>query len=330
MENCQVFVTGEGNPTYIMQSCLKRFWGGSWKSTKLVFGVTVGKSLKAAAVCALNSSATSLSCPNAPSSENWFVSWAEEQKEGCCCFSSGRHWSSACSVGTGRACCLLWVLACPLEPRVCAFCQGCATLWAGTARAGGPYVTCVYVRNLQPKGERVRRTLLWKLLLRKGRGQGCPVLAQKDRLVSGVLLGSWLFQWGELQPLLTSGLWNVPRTVMEVSAPLNVRLSPVAEVSASISVVILLLVSLLQSTAVIFKSGDLMNFTQFLVSAMFKSLIDLNLFISEVKMEEKSTLMQFQCQLCWECYLLPVRYVNAWLSLGRHFLWLWGLSEIII
>jgi len=98
---------------------------------------------------------------------------------------------------------------------------------------------------------------------------------------------------------------------MEVSAPLNVRLSPVAEVSASISVVILLLVSLLQSTAVIFKSGDLMNFTQFLVSAMFKSLIDLNLFISEVKMEEKSTLMQFQCQLCWECYLLPVRYVNA-------------------
>lgn len=87
----------------------------------------------------------------------------------------------------------------------------------------------------------------------------------------------------------------MPRTVVEMSVQLDVRRSPVAEVSASGSVVIWLLALLLQITAVIFESGGFMNFTYFVVSVVFRSLIDLNLFISEVKMEEKSALIHFRC-----------------------------------
>lgn len=87
----------------------------------------------------------------------------------------------------------------------------------------------------------------------------------------------------------------MPRTVVEASVQLDVRQSPVAEVSSSGLVVIWLLVSLLQVTAVIFKPGGSVNFTSFVFSVLFRSLIDLNLFISEIKMEEKSVLIHFQC-----------------------------------
>lgn len=53
----------------------------------------------------------------------------------------------------------------------------------------------------------------------------------------------------------------MPRTVVEASVQLDVRQSPVAEVSSSGLVVIWLLVSLLQVTAVIFKPGGSVNFT---------------------------------------------------------------------
>lgn len=53
----------------------------------------------------------------------------------------------------------------------------------------------------------------------------------------------------------------MPRTAAEVSVPMDVRRSLVAEVLPSVSVVSQLLASLLQITAVIFKSGGSVNFT---------------------------------------------------------------------